>query len=216
MSMNTKNQTEEKLTGTLFIVSAPSGTGKTSLVNALVRDTNHLKLSISHTTRMARPKEIDGYNYHFISMEKFKQMELAGVFMESANVFGNHYGTSQETVQKMLNEGHDVVLEIDWQGAEQVKARFPDAISIFILPPSIQALRDRLTNRAQDSDDIINHRMDKAIAELKHHGKADFLVVNDVFEDALKGLKAIVKSNRLSTAKQKIINHSLIDRLISE
>jgi guanylate kinase len=203
------------LTGTLFIVSAPSGTGKTSLVNALVRDTNHLKLSISHTTRPPRKKEIDGYNYHFIDTAKFKQMQLAGVFMESAEVFGNLYGTSQDAVQKMLDEGHDVVLEIDWQGAEQIKARFPEAISIFILPPSIEALKQRLTNRGQDADDVIAHRMDKAISELKHHPNADYLVVNDDFEEALKSLKAIVKANRMTTAKQKIINSALIKKLIS-
>ncbi len=205
-----------KITGTLFIVSAPSGTGKTSLVNALVRDTNHLKLSISHTTRKARPKEIDGYNYHFINERKFKQMELAGVFMESASVFGNFYGTSQDAVQKMLDEGHDVVLEIDWQGAEQIKTRFPQAISIFILPPSINALRDRLENRGQDSSKVIDVRMEKAIAELKHYHKADYLVVNDDFEEALKSLKAIVKSNRMTTAKQEIINNRLIKSLIKE
>jgi guanylate kinase len=207
--------TKSKLSGTLYIVSAPSGTGKTSLVNALVRDTNHLKLSISHTTRAPRPKEIDGYNYHFISENKFKQMKLAGVFMESATVFGNSYGTSQETVQKMLDEGHDVVLEIDWQGAEQIKARFPNAISIFILPPSIKALQDRLESRGQDSEEVINTRMTKAIAELKHYHKADYLVVNDDFEEALKSLKAIVKSNRMTTAKQQIINERLIKRLIN-
>lgn len=207
--------TISNLTGTLYIVSAPSGTGKTSLVNALVRDTNHLKLSISHTTRKPRPKEIDGYNYHFIAVNKFKQMQQAGVFMESATVFGNHYGTSQETVQKMLDEGHDVVLEIDWQGAEQIKQRFPEAISIFILPPSIKALQDRLEIRGQDSEEVIQTRMTKAIAELKHYHKADFIVVNDDFEEALKSLKAIVKSNRMSTAKQKIINHRLIKSLIN-
>ncbi|MFV0543208.1 MAG: guanylate kinase [Marinicella pacifica] len=202
------------LTGTLFIVSAPSGTGKTSLVNALVRDTNHLKLSISHTTRPPRKKEIDGYNYHFIDTDKFKQMQLAGIFMESAEVFGNLYGTSQDAVQKMLDEGHDVVLEIDWQGAEQIKARFPEAISIFILPPSIEALKQRLTSRGQDSEDVIAHRMDKAISELKHHHKADYLVVNDDFEEALKSLKAIVKANRMTTANQKIINARLIKQLL--
>ncbi len=208
--------THQDLSGTLYIVSAPSGTGKTSLVNALVRDTNHLKLSISHTTRTARPKEIDGYNYHFISEAKFKQMKMAGVFMESAKVFGNYYGTSQDAVQKMLDEGHDVVLEIDWQGAEQIKERFPEAISIFILPPSIQALKDRLETRGQDSTEVINNRMTKAIAELKHHHKADFLVINDEFEEALKSLKAIVKANRMTTAKQQIINRRLIESLISE
>ncbi len=206
---------KSNLNGTLFIVSAPSGTGKTSLVNALVRDTNHLKLSISHTTRQARPKEIDGYNYHFITTSKFKQMEAAGVFMESATVFGNQYGTSQDAVQKMLDEGHDVVLEIDWQGAEQVKSRFKDAISIFILPPSIKALEDRLQTRGQDSEDVIKNRMIKAISELKHYHKADFLVVNDEFEEALKSLKAIVKSNRMTTAKQQITNHRLIEKLIT-
>ncbi|MCB1582685.1 MAG: guanylate kinase [Marinicella sp.] len=205
----------KQLIGTLFIVSAPSGTGKTSLVNALVRDTNHLKLSISHTTRKARPKEIDGYNYHFISEKKFKQMELAGVFMESANVFGNHYGTSQDAVQKMLDEGHDVVLEIDWQGAEQIKKRFPESISIFILPPSIAALQERLEGRGQDSSEVIAHRMEKAIAELKHYHKADYLVVNDDFEEALKSLKAIVKANRMTTAKQQFINHHLLKKLIN-
>ncbi len=203
------------LVGTLFIVSAPSGTGKTSLVNALVRDTNHLKLSISHTTRPARPKEIDGYNYHFIDEAKFKQMEMAGVFMESANVFGHLYGTSQETVEKMLDEGHDVVLEIDWQGADQVKKCMPEAVMIFILPPSIDALRERLETRDQDSQDVIDARMKKAKAELKHHLMADFLVVNDDFEEALKGLKAIVKANRLTTSKQQIINHRLLKKLIT-
>ncbi len=206
---------KNNLTGTLFIVSAPSGTGKTSLVNALVRDTNHLKLSISHTTRQPRPKEIDGYNYHFITTSKFEQMEAAGVFMESAQVFGNNYGTSQDSVQKMLDEGHDVVLEIDWQGAEQIKSRFNDAISIFILPPSIKALQERLENRGQDSSDVIKTRMEKAIAELKHYHKADFLVVNDDFEEALKSLKAIVKSNRMTTAKQEIINGRLVKNLIN-
>ena len=204
----------KNLTGTLFIVSAPSGTGKTSLVNALVRDTNHLKLSISHTTREARPKEIDGYNYHFIDEARFKQMDMAGVFLESANVFGNYYGTSSEVVNKMLHEGHDVVLEIDWQGAEQVKKQIQQAVSIFILPPSIQDLRERLTARGQDSEDVINLRMDKAISELKHYHKADYLVVNDDFEDALKGMKAIVRSHRLTTDKQQIINRRLIDNLI--
>ncbi|WP_154224040.1 guanylate kinase [Marinicella rhabdoformis] len=202
------------LVGTLFIVSAPSGTGKTSLVNALVRDTNHLKLSISHTTRPARPKEIDGYNYHFIDEAKFKQMEMAGVFMESAKVFGNYYGTSQETVIKMLEDSHDVVLEIDWQGAQQVVKRMPDAVMIFILPPSIETLRERLENRDQDSPEVIDNRMEKAKAELKHHPMADFLVVNDDFEEALKGMKAIIKSNRLTTTKQQIINRRLLAKLV--
>ena len=203
-----------KLIGTLFIVSAPSGTGKTSLVNALVRDTNHLKLSVSSTTRAPRSREIEGYHYFFIDEEKFKQKITAGDFLEHAEVFGNYYGTSQESVDKMLHEGHDVVLEIDWQGAQQIKKRRPDAVSIFILPPSIQALRDRLENRGQDSKKVIDARMKKSLNEISHYGEADYLVINDDFEDALKGLKTIVRAHRLETAKQAVINKDVIQGLL--
>jgi guanylate kinase len=204
-----------KLVGTLFIVSAPSGTGKTSLVNALVRDTNHLKLSISSTTREIRPREIDGYHYHFIEEEKFQQKITAGDFLEFAEVFGNFYGTSQESVDKMLNEGHDVVLEIDWQGAQLIKKRRVDAISIFILPPSIDALRERLETRGQDSKEVIDARMKKSMNEISHYGEADYLVINDDFEDALKGLKTIVRAHRLETAKQAVINEPIIKKLLN-
>jgi guanylate kinase len=203
-----------KLIGTLFIVSAPSGTGKTSLVNALVRDTNHLKLSISSTTRPPRPREIDGYHYHFIEEDKFKQKITAGDFLEYAEVFGNYYGTSQESVDKMLQEGHDVVLEIDWQGAQQIKKRRPDAVSIFILPPSIEALRERLETRAQDSAEVIDARMKKSMNEISHYHEADYLVINDDFEDALKGLKTIVRAHRLETVKQAVINADIIKGLV--
>ncbi|MCF6288372.1 MAG: guanylate kinase [Proteobacteria bacterium] len=203
-----------KLIGTLFIVSAPSGTGKTSLVNALVRDTNHLKLSISSTTRPIRPREIDGYHYHFIATEKFQQKITAGDFLEYAEVFGNNYGTSQEAVDKMLREGHDVVLEIDWQGAQLIKKRRADAISIFILPPTIEALRERLETRGQDSKQVIEMRMKKSIYEISHYHEADYLIINDDFEDALKGLKTIVRAHRLETAKQAAINAAIIKRLL--
>ena len=203
-----------KLIGTLFIVSAPSGTGKTSLVNALVRDTNHLKLSISSTTRPIRPREIDGYHYHFIESEKFKQKITAGDFLEYAEVFGNFYGTSLETVDKMLNEGHDVVLEIDWQGAQLIKKRRAGAVSIFILPPSIGALRERLETRGQDSKEVIEARMKKSMNEISHYYEADYLVINDDFEDALKGLKTIVRAHRLETAKQAVINEHIIKKLL--
>jgi len=203
-----------KLVGTLFIVSAPSGTGKTSLVNALVRDTNHLKLSISSTTRKERPREIDGYHYHFIEEAKFKQKITAGDFLEYAEVFDNFYGTSQEAVDKMLHEGHDVVLEIDWQGAQLIKKRRPDAISIFILPPSIEALRERLETRGQDTKEVIDTRMKKSMNEISHYHEADYLVINDDFEDALKGLKTIVRSHRLETAKQAVINAHIIKELL--
>lgn len=202
------------LIGTLFIVSAPSGTGKTSLVNALVRDTNHLKLSISSTTRTMRPREIDGYHYHFIEEDKFQQKITAGDFLEYAEVFGNFYGTSQESVDKMLNEGHDVVLEIDWQGAQLIKQRRADAISIFILPPSIDALRERLETRGQDSKEVIDIRMEKSMNEISHYGEADYLIINEDFEEALKGLKTIVRAHRLETAKQAVINNNIIKGLL--
>ncbi|VAW40415.1 Guanylate kinase [hydrothermal vent metagenome] len=204
-----------KLVGTLFIVSAPSGTGKTSLVNALVRDTNHLKLSISSTTRKPRPREIDGYHYHFIEESKFQQKITAGDFLEYAKVFGNLYGTALESVDKMLHEGHDVVLEIDWQGAQLIKSKRTNAISIFILPPSINALRERLESRGQDSKAVIDARMKKSIHEISHFAEADYLVINDDFEDALKCLKTIVRAHRLETAKQVVINEHIIKKLIS-
>ncbi len=202
------------LKGTLFIISAPSGAGKTSLVNALVRDTNHLKLSISHTTRKKRPNEIEGYHYYFISEDKFHQKVAAGDFLEHAKVFGNYYGTSQDSVEKMLSEGHDVILEIDWQGAEQIKKKNPEAISIFILPPSLETLRQRLQSRGEDDEDTINHRMEKAISEISHYDEADYLVINDDFEDALKSLKAIVRCHRLQTDKQAIIHSTIIANLL--
>lgn len=202
-----------RIIGTLYIISAPSGAGKTSLVNALIQELSHLKLSVSHTTRAPRPKEVDGYNYHFIDQATFKQMQKNGDFMESAEVFGNFYGTSEQAVKKMLEQGSDVILEIDWQGAEQIKARFKDAISIFILPPDIDTLQERLEVRAEDSQEIIDLRMSKAKSELKHWHKADYLVVNDDFEQALEDLQAIIKVNRLSTSKQQAINHLLLKKL---
>lgn len=206
----------EKLIGTLFIVSAPSGAGKTSLVNALVRDTNHLKLSISSTTRPPRPREIDGYHYHFIEESKFQQKITAGDFLEHAKVFGNYYGTSQESVDKMLHEGHDVVLEIDWQGAELIKKRRPEAISIFILPPSIEDLRERLDSRGQDSQEVIDARMAKSMNEISHYHEADYLVINDDFEEALKCLKTIVRCHRLETSKQSVINKEILENLLKK
>lgn len=202
-----------RITGTLFVISAPSGAGKTSLVTALVQAVGRLKPSVSHTTRKPRPTEVDGYNYHFIDNATFQQMQQDGDFMEWAEVFENFYGTSEQTVKKMLEQGDDVILEIDWQGAEQVKTRFTDAISIFILPPDIDTLQERLELRAEDSQEIIALRMSKAKAELKHWHKADYLVVNDDFNEALENLKAIIKVNRLTTPKQKAINQLLLKQL---
>jgi guanylate kinase len=201
--------------GNLYIVSAPSGAGKTSLVNALVKRLADLQVSISHTTRARRPGEVDGVNYHFTSREQFEHMLQASAFLESAEVFGNHYGTSQEWVQKTLATGSDVILEIDWQGAEQVRRLMPDAISIFILPPSRTALRERLNNRGQDPIEVIEQRMAAAISEMSHYAEADYLVVNDDFDIALQELAAILTAGRLQMAKQGQRHAQRLEELLS-
>ncbi len=183
--------------GILFIVSAPSGAGKTSLLKALLQADEKLALSVSHTTRAPRPGEADGVHYHFVSVDEFMRLAGEGAFLEQAQVFDNYYGTSQAGVQSQLQAGVDVVLEIDWQGAQQVRKAFPDAISIFIMPPSIAALRERLGNRGQDDEAIIERRMRDAQKELSHYAEYDYLVVNDRFEDALDDLGCIVRSERL-------------------
>ena len=189
--------------GTLFIVTAPSGAGKTSLVKALLEREPQLRVSVSHTTRAKRPGEEDGVNYHFIDEAKFMEMLGAGSFFESAHVYGNHYGTSQLWVNEQLDKGLDVILEIDWQGAEQVRNLDPTACSIFILPPSLQALKTRLLDRAQDDSETIEKRMSEAVAEVSHVAEADFVVINDDFETALEDLCAIIKSRRLTVKYQQ-------------
>ena len=156
-------------TGTLYIISAPSGAGKTSLVKALIELTGNLRVSVSHTTRAMRPGEHDGVNYHFTSREAFLKQVGDGDFLEHAEVFGNLYGTSQQTVERTLAEGHDLILEIDWQGAQQVRRKLPNAHSIFILPPSQTALRERLTQRGQDDETVIDKRMAEAVAEMRKY-----------------------------------------------
>jgi len=183
--------------GNLFIVSAPSGGGKTSLLKELLKTDGNLVLSVSHTTRPPRPGEKDGVHYHFVSLDEFLSLTGEGAFLEQAQVFDNYYGTSQAGVESQLQAGLDVVLEIDWQGAQQVRKAFPDAISIFIIPPSIEALRERLGNRGQDDDEVIERRMKDARNELSHYAEYDYLVVNDRFADALDDLACIVRSIRL-------------------
>ncbi len=183
--------------GILFIVSAPSGAGKTSLLRALLPQEENLVLSVSHTTRPPRPGEVDGVHYHFVSEETFLRMAAEGAFLEQAEVFGNHYGTSEAAVREQLAAGHDVVLEIDWQGARQVRRVFPDAVSIFIAPPSIEALRERLSGRGQDDPEVIERRMADARSELSHYPEYDYLVINDDFETALQELRCIVRAERL-------------------
>ena len=189
--------------GKLFIITAPSGAGKTTLVDALVKQDSHLKVSVSHTTRPRRSKEVDGTNYHFVDKTRFMAMLEAGDFLESAEVYDNHYGTSQQWVQEQLDQQLDVILEIDWQGAAQVRNLMPEACFVFILPPSLQCLTERLRNRAQDDEETIEGRMQQARSVIEHVAEADFIVVNDDFDTALADLQAIVRSQRLTTNHQQ-------------
>ena len=203
-------------TGTLYIVSAPSGAGKTSLVKALIEQIDTLRVSVSHTTRAMRPGETDGVNYHFTRREDFLEQVGRGDFLEHAEVFGNLYGTSQSTVERTLAAGHDLILEIDWQGAQQVRRALPQARSIFILPPSSAALQDRLSNRGQDSDDVIAGRMTQAIDEMSHYVEYDYIVINDDFHTALDDMKSILRCGRLTLAHQQNLNVQLLTALLSE
>ena len=176
----------------LFIIAAPSGCGKTSLVEALIKKTKNLWVSVSYTTRPPRPDEVNGINYYFISNNEFDGMVNNGAFVEHAMVFDNHYGSSTKLIKDKLNEGVNVILEIDWQGARQVKENMPNAISIFILPPSKEALLGRLQQRAQDNDAIINKRMSDAQNQMQHFNEFDYLVINDDFNSALNDLNLII------------------------
>ncbi len=184
-------------TGTLYIISAPSGAGKTSLVKALMDSMRRVRVSVSHTTRAMRPGEVDGVNYHFTQRETFVKMLEQGDFLEHAEVFGNMYGTSHSWVKDTLAQGYDLILEIDWQGAQQVRKLVPEAKSIFILPPTRKDLRQRLHNRGQDAADVIDLRMQQAIAEMSHYVEYDYIVINDNFATALQDLKAIFHCNQL-------------------
>lgn len=201
--------------GTLYTISAPSGAGKTSLVNALLdQGDERLCVSVSHTTRAKRPGETDGVNYHFVSRDVFLDMRKAGTFLESAEVFGNLYGTSAVWVQSQLDEGRDVILEIDWQGAAQVRQLIATK-SIFILPPSLETLEQRLNNRGQDDQETINRRMQQARDEISHYGDADYLVINDNFDAALEDLRAILRASRLEKSQQLSNRGELLARLLA-
>lgn len=188
--------------GNLFVVSAPSGAGKSSLLRALLQREPALRVAVSHTTRPPRPGERDGEHYHFVDPESFQRLVEEGGFLEHAQVFDRFYGTSEEAVRGPLQAGEDLVLEIDWQGAQQVRRRFPEACTIFIIPPSVEALRERLIGRGQDSDAVIERRMRAAVDEMSHYPEYDYLVVNDDFEQALDDLRCIMTARRLRLESQ--------------
>ena len=199
--------------GTVYIVSAPSGGGKTTLMETLLSSTPRLKRVVTHTTRPAREGEVDGVDYHFVTIEQFKALVAEDGFLEYAEVFGNYYGTSKKEVDEKRQDGSDIVLVIDWQGAEQVKSKMPDAVGIFIIPPSIDALRTRLIHRNLDSEEIVNQRMADAVNQIQHYPKFDYLVVNDDFDIALMHLRTIFMSNRLRTEYQIWDQAELLKRL---
>ncbi|WP_343188506.1 guanylate kinase [Buchnera aphidicola (Neophyllaphis varicolor)] len=203
--------------GKIFIISAPSGAGKSSLINALLKtkliyDT---KVSISHTTRTIRPGENNGQHYYFISKEEFFYMIKKKQFLEYAKVFNNYYGTSKLNVYKVLSEGMDIFLDIDWQGAKQIKDKIPDSKSIFLLPPSKRELYNRLLFRSQDSNNIIKKRMSKSVLEMNHYVEYDYLIINDNFNSSIINLRNIICAERLSTNRQKIKYKLLINELLN-
>lgn len=204
-----------KGTGTLFTVSAPSGAGKTSLLKALVDNTESIQVSISHTTRPMRPGERNGVNYHFVDVATFITMMESGVFLEHAQVFGNYYGTSSIWVEETLHNGIDVILEIDWQGAAQIRRLVPDSVGIFILPPSLTALHERLNHRAQDPEDIIARRFAEAREEMSHYVEAEFIIINEHFDRALDELRSVVIGQRMTLAKQQQRHQKLLQDLLS-
>jgi guanylate kinase len=199
--------------GNLFIISAPSGAGKTSLVHALLGINTHIDLSVSYTTRDPLPGEQDGRDYHFVSRETFLEMAKRGEFMESAEVYGNLYGTSQTWISREITRGRDILLEIDWQGAAQVRKLFPDSISIFVLPPSIATLEQRLKGRGKDNDAVISKRMAAVREDVAHVAEFDYVIINDNLDDALRELDAVVVSARLRCTKQLSRHHDLINQL---
>ena len=202
--------------GTLYIISAASGTGKTSLVIALLQSQKNIATSVSHTTRQRRPGEQDGVHYYFIDENLFIQMRDNSQFLEHAQVFDHHYGTATDSVQRLLDQGKDVILEIDWQGARQVKSLFPNCVSIFVLPPSKSSLEERLRQRGQDAETVIARRMQDAVNEMAHFNEFDYLIINDSFEEACRDITQIFKANRFSRHKQinhyqELIQHLLLD-----
>ena len=200
--------------GCLFVLAAPSGGGKTSLVRALLEREPGMRLSISYTTRPPRPGEQDGVDYHFVDEATFKALQAAGEFLEHAYVHGNWYATSATWLRKETEAGHDVLLEIDWQGAQQVRRLIPEAVHIFILPPSLASLKERLERRGQDTPEVIVRRLEAAREEMRHCGEFDYVIMNQDFARAVDDLSAIVRAARLTASRQKVRHALLIERLV--
>ena len=201
------------MNGSLFIISAPSGGGKTSLVKALLEAEPEVKLSVSYTTRPPRPGEVNGRDYHFVSPPEFERMLEAGEFLESAVIYGHRYGTSQKWIERELAQGHDVLLEIDWQGARQVRKLMLRVVSIFIMPPSLEALESRLRNRAQDSPEVVARRLAAAREEISHVAEFDYVIINDDFNRATRDLTSIIRAERLRFPRQLARHGNLINRM---
>ncbi len=202
--------------GTLYIISAPSGAGKTSLIASLLENISDVEVAISHTTRAPREGEINAKHYHFVSEDEFLADVKNNKFLEHANVFGNYYGTSTDSVDTLLQKGIDVILEIDWQGAQQIRKLMPEAISIFILPPSKEELERRLRGRGTDSDEIIAKRLGQSCEDIKHYNEFDYVLVNDSFDESVKQLASIFYANRNRLEKQQINNQALLDELTAD
>ncbi len=208
------NHSPEFNCGMLYIISAPSGAGKTSLVKALLEEVDLVEVSVSYTTRVKRPGEREGVDYHYVDQDTFQQMIAEEQFIEHAEVFGNYYGTSKRQIKEKLKAGIDIILEIDWQGAQQVRTQFDSCTNVFILPPSREELLSRLTERGQDSSDVINKRMNESIEQMSHYNEFEYLIVNDQFSHALGELKALVYAFRLRQTTQCRRHHDLIDGLL--
>jgi guanylate kinase len=199
------------MSGNLYIVAAPSGAGKTTLVNALLEGNHDIALSVSYTTRSPRPGEVDHREYHFVTRSEFLAMIARGDFLEHAEVHGNHYGTSAPWIRQQTEAGRDLLLEIDWQGARQVRRQIPDAIGIFVMPPSMQELERRLRKRGHDSDQVIERRLASALEEIRHVDEFEYVIINKDFDTALADLLAIVRASRLRLARQRQRHPEIFD-----
>lgn len=202
--------------GSLFIIAAPSGAGKTSLVKALVDNMKDVEVSVSHTTRQPRADETDGVAYHFVNEQDFRQLINQNQFLEYAKVFGNYYGTARDWVNTRLATGRNIILEIDWQGAQQVKSQFRNSVSIFVLPPSYEALRERLVSRQHDDTETIERRMDAAREEMSHYKEFDYIVINDDFDTALAEIKTVITATSLGSCRQSAFYDEFVDKIMKQ